>query len=76
MEFRLCDLTVGQKGILQEPKAKGLLACRLKQFGMVEGTVISCLRIALLGSPIVFRVRGTVITLRREDCRELSVVAI
>lgn len=76
MEYRLCDLTVGQEGILQEPRVEGLLACRLKQFGMVEGTVISCLRIALLGSPIVFRVRGTVITLRREDCRKLSVVVL
>lgn len=76
MEYRLCDLTVGQEGILQEPRVEGLFACRLKQFGMVEGTVISCLRIALLGSPIVFRVRGTVITLRREDCRKLSVVAL
>lgn len=76
MEYRLCDLTVGQEGILQEPRVEGLFACRLKQFGMVEGTVISCLRIALLGSPILFRVRGTVITLRREDCRKLSVVAL
>ena len=76
MEYRLCDLTVGQEGILQEPRVEGLFACRLKQFGMVEGTVISCLRIALLGSPILFRVRGTVITLRREDCRKLSVVVL
>ena len=76
MEFRLCDLTVGKQGILREPKVEGLLACRLRQFGLVEGTLISCIGVALLGSPILFRARGTVIALRREDCRKLSVVAI
>lgn len=76
MEFRLCDLAVGQVGVLLEPRAEGLLACRLRQFGMVAGTRICCLGCSPLGSPMLFRARGTVIALRREDCRVLPVVTV
>ncbi len=76
MEFRLCDLEKGQEGILQEPRAEGLLARRLKQFGMIEGTGIRCLGRSPLGSPILFRVRGAVLAIRREDCREIPVIRV
>lgn len=76
MEFRLSDLGKGQEGILLEPRAEGLLACRLRQFGMIEGTGVLCLGCSPLGSPMLFRVRGTVLALRREDCREIPVVMV
>lgn len=76
MEFRLSDLGKGQAGVLQEYRAEGLLACRLKQFGMVGGTKIRCLGCSPLGSPILFCVRGTVLALRREDCRNIPVVPV
>ncbi len=76
MEFRLSDLGKGQAGVLQEYRAEGLLASRLRQFGMVGGTKILCLGCSPLGSPILFCVRGTVLALRREDCRNIPVVKV
>lgn len=74
MELCLSDLKVGQEGRLLTPQAGGLFACRLRQFGVIEGTKICCLGRSPLGSPLLFRVRGTVLALRKEDCGELSVV--
>ncbi len=76
MAIMLCDLKKGQEGILLTPRMEGILACRLKQFGMIGGTGIRCLGWSPLGSPMLFRVRGTVLALRREDCREIPVVTV
>lgn len=74
MEFRLCDLPIGREGILRNMFADGPFACRLRQFGFIEGTRIRCIGCSPMGSPILFMARGTAIALRREDCRVISVV--
>ena len=74
MVFRLCDLPIGREGILLDLRAEGLFACRLRQFGLIEGTKMMCIGKSPLGSPMLFRVRGTNLALRRRDCREIRVV--
>ena len=49
-------------------------ACRsLRRMGLTEGTAIRCLRFCPLGGPVLYRVRGIVLALRREDGGRISV---
>ena len=74
MKVMLSELGKGREGILWDSLGEGPIAYRLRQFGMIEGTRIYSLGAAPLGSPMLFRVRGTILALRREDCRGISVV--
>ena len=43
------------------------IAGRLRDIGVMEGTVIECVGRSPLGDPAAYRIRGAVIALRRED---------
>lgn len=76
MKIFLSELDRGEEGTLLAPAGEGLLAFRMRQFGIIEGTKIRFLGAAPLGSPILFRVGGTILALRREDCSRISVVRL
>ncbi len=70
----LRELEQNGEGILAEMPCGGLLSRRLKQFGMIPGTKVRYLGSAPMGSPLLFRVRGAVISLRKEDCAGITVL--
>ena len=76
MKYLLCELEKGCEGVLLELPEDCILARRLRQFGMIEGTKIRSIGTAPFGSPMLFRIRGSTVALRTEDCRELYVVII
>lgn len=44
---------------------------RLLSLGITRGVVFSVLRVAPLGCPVLVDVRGTALTLRKEEARQL-----
>lgn len=53
--------------------ARGPIRQRLLAFGFVPGATVEAVRTAPLGDPIEYRVKGTCISLRKEDARFISV---
>ena len=53
--------------------ARGPIRQRLLAFGFVPGAVVEAVRMAPLGDPIEYKVKGACISLRKEDARLISV---
>ena len=81
----LNELAPAQRGRIYEVQGAGALRRRLLDMGMVPGAEIEVVRIAPLGDPVEYRVRGYRLSLRRteaalvmveklscEDCPELQ----
>lgn len=68
---RLSDLKLGQKARVVElsPACRGAERRRLLDLGFVPGTLAEVEMISPGGDPIAYRVRGTIIALRREQAR-------
>lgn len=75
MELTLDSLTEGECARITALQAGGALRRRLLDFGLIEGTDIHCLRISPTGSPALYRVRGTMLALRRCDAKKIRVAA-
>ena len=75
MEQLLNSLKEGQSGRMTSVTADSDLKQRLLDFGMMEGTKIRCLRKGPSGSPILYRVRGTMLALRNEDAAGIVVIS-
>lgn len=71
MEITLDRLGVGEHGIITALGAQGAMRRRFLDFGLIEGTSVECLRVGPSGSPILYRVRGTLLALRRKDAASL-----
>jgi ferrous iron transport protein A len=53
--------------------ATGSFRRRLLALGFVPGTLIESVRVAPLGDPIEYRIKGYYLSLRKEDARFISV---
>ena len=68
MEIRLTELLPGETGIIAYMKENDRgLSGRLRDLGFTENTPVTCVRTAPLGDPSAYRIRGTMIALRRTD---------
>ncbi len=63
----LADLQPGERAVVRELSARGEMRRRLQDLGFVNATRVSCVLSSPLGDPRAYRVRGTVIALRRRD---------
>jgi DtxR family Mn-dependent transcriptional regulator len=74
---RLADLPPGGRAIVAglSPVIRGQARQRLLDLGLVPGTRIEREFAAALSSPIAFRVRGTLVALRREQTEQILVEA-
>ena len=73
MEQSLNTLKEGQTGKITALLTEGALKRRLLDFGLIEGTKVLCLRRSPAGSPVLYRVRGTMLALRDTDGAKISV---
>ncbi len=73
---RLADLKKGESGIVKGlmPSCTGLERLRLLDLGFVNGSKVTYEFASPFGSPITYRVRGTLIALRREQAENILVV--
>ena len=74
------NLTVGKKkyasveaDVIALDQKAGALRRRLLDMGIVEGTRVECLGMSPGGDPKAFLVRGAVLAIRGQDCRDIMI---
>lgn len=67
----ICDLKLGEKGIINKIDGDSKLAKRLYALGCIEGTEIELKRIAPLGDPIILTLRGFDLAIRKKDAKNI-----
>ena len=70
----LNDIKPGQSAKVKELQAQGSIRRRLLDIGLIENTEVQCLGRSPAGDPSAFLIRGAVIAIRSEDCRNILVV--
>ena len=70
----LNDIQPGQSAKVKELQAQGSIRRRLLDIGLIENTEVECLGRSPAGDPSAFLIRGAVIAIRSEDCRNILVV--
>lgn len=69
----LADLPPGEKATIQRLRATGAFARRLRDMGLVPGSLVSVIKKAPLGDPIEVKVKGYNLSLRREEAAYIEV---
>lgn len=72
----LCDLTVGQSGIIKNLCVSETIKQRLLELGFVPGATVTCVGTSPLGDPKAYMICGTVIALRLSDSAGISLAEI
>ena len=67
----LNDIEPGQTAKVRELLSTGSIRRRLLDIGLIENTEVECLGRSPAGDPSAFLIRGAVIAIRREDCRNI-----
>ena len=70
---RLNELKKGQQAVIVQVGGKGAVKRRMMDMGIVPGSTISVVRVAPLGDPIEYWVKGYSLSLRRSEAREILV---
>ncbi|MBQ8648901.1 MAG: ferrous iron transport protein A [Clostridia bacterium] len=66
-------LKPGQTAVVVKLNSVGSMRRRLLDIGLVEGTRVECLGKSPSGDPSAFLIRGAVIAIRSEDCRDIEI---
>ncbi|MCL2281089.1 MAG: ferrous iron transport protein A [Dehalococcoidia bacterium] len=75
-EMTLKDLRVGSSGRVVSVGGEKALRRRLLDMGITPRTVITAKKVAPLGDPIEFILRGYVLSLRLEDAGKITIEAV
>ncbi len=67
----VCDLKLGEKGIINSIDGNERLVKRLLALGCIANTEIEVKKIAPLGDPIIVRFRGFDLALRKSDAKNI-----
>lgn len=73
MEISLNNLRLGKSGIVTCVETEPVLKKRLRDFGMVPGTIVGCRYRSPGGSVTALEFRGTVVALRTRDMKKILV---
>ena len=71
INYTMNSLEEGRWGRVIRLDTKGDMRRRLQDIGLVEGTMVKCLRKSPSGDPVAYLIRGAVIALRRADSSEI-----
>lgn len=69
----LCDMKLGNKGIVKKVKANDNIIKRLLDIGLIEGTLVECVLKSPFNDPKAYLIRGATIAIRKDDCKEIEV---
>ena len=72
----LTALEPGQKARIEAVELEGPAGTRLRDLGFLPGTEVRLVRLAPLGDPAVYELRGAQICLRRGEARAIRVVPL
>lgn len=71
MRRNLSKLRPGESARVAELKEEGARKRRLLDLGLTPGTLVTVERAAPFGDPVVIRLRGYALSLRREEARRI-----
>lgn len=69
----LNDINPGERAVVKSLRATGSMRRRLLDIGLVPNTHIECIGRSPCGDPTAFLIRGAVIAIRVDDCRNIIV---
>ena len=69
-------LPVGKAGRVCALTLTGATRRRLLDLGLIEGTKVACIRRSPAGDPILYYFRDTMIALRNEDSKHITVEVV
>ncbi len=70
----LSDIRPGQTAKVKALLSTGSIRRRLLDIGLIENTEVECLGRSPAGDPSAFLIRGAVIAIRSEDCRNILIM--
>ena len=73
MERRLSELRPGERGVVVRVVGERRLRRRILDMGIVSGTEVEVVRVAPLGDPVEFRLKGYELSLRRDEAENVIV---
>jgi ferrous iron transport protein A len=73
--LKLSSLALGASARVKEIPKTGSTFVRLREMGLLPGTVVVFVRAAPLGDPLEFKLRGYHLTLRREEAEQIIIEA-
>jgi len=71
--FYLHQLCAGDRATVLELNNRPAMRRRLRDLGLIEGTVVECLGKAPWGDPAAYLIRGAVVAIRTADSRNVRV---
>lgn len=69
----LADLPRLRSGLVRDVVGDDAVADRLRELGFTPGTPVQFVRVAPLGDPLCFRLRGTELCLRRREAARVGI---
>lgn len=69
----LDQLQIGRSATITAVGGEGPLRLRLLDMGLIPRTRVKLIKIAPMGDPIEIQIRGYELTLRKEDCRNITI---
>jgi DtxR family transcriptional regulator, Mn-dependent transcriptional regulator len=72
-QIPLHELSVGQRGIVVHVGGQGPARRRMMDMGLVPGSEVKVVRVAPLGDPVEFEVKGYSLSLRKSEARDITV---
>ena len=69
----LNQLKPGDRATVIRMGGQGLARRRMMDMGLVPGTEVKVVRVAPLGDPVEFKVKGYSLSLRKSEAREITV---
>ena len=69
----LSELTVGKTGRIKCVSASTNMRRRFLDIGLVENTLVCCVGKSPSGDPKAYLIRGAVIAIRSEDCKDILI---
>lgn len=70
----LSDMRENQLGVISAINFSNSFSKRLADMGFSKGEKVECIKISTFSSPILYRVKGSNIALRRVDAKRIGVI--
>ncbi len=70
----LSHLQPGQKAIIQNVGGSGQVRRRCMEMGFIKGETVLVKRVAPLGDPVEYRLKGYAVSLRQRDAARIDVI--
>ncbi len=73
LDISLNDIKIGERAKVCRLLSTGSMRRRLLDIGLIENTEVECIGKSPSGDPRAYLIRGAVIAIRSEDCKNIAV---